>query len=474
MSSARKFLRVNSRLRFILPLLLLTQSCATYYAKHAKFHQLFLANKWEEADAVLAKDKRAKKSKNRLLYYFDRGLVAHLRGQYQESNHFFEQAYLTHENFLTQPVDEALVFLINPTVTEYRGEAHETLLLHYYKALNFLQLGQYEAALVECRRLNIKLNQLSDQYKGNGEYKRDAFIHTFMGLVYQANHDYNNAFIAYRNASEIYQEDYQQLFGSQVPMQLKKDLIYTAHKAGFYEQVAHYKQLFKLSYDPTKEAGSSDVVFLWNNGLGPVKDEQSFNFVLVKGHNGVLLFKNKELGLNFSFPLPADKKEASLLSKLRFVRVAFPVYQERPLLYDQAVVTTEQHGQQQLALAENINAVSFRVLKQRMVSEWSKALLRVALKQAAAHQVQKESQLLGAILSGVNFLTEKADTRNWQTLPHSIYYTRVRLPEGNHEISFKASSRQHSGIEQYQEASVSLQKGQTIFQVINSPYAAPH
>ena len=52
MSSARKFLRVNSHLGFVLLLLLLTQSCATYYAQHAKFHQLFLANKWEEGDFV--------------------------------------------------------------------------------------------------------------------------------------------------------------------------------------------------------------------------------------------------------------------------------------------------------------------------------------------------------------------------------------------------------------------------------------
>jgi len=474
MSSARKFLRVNSHLGFILILLLLTQSCATYYAKHAKFHQLFLANKWEEADAVLAKDKQAEKSKNRLLYYFDRGLVAHLRGQYQASNHFFEQAYLTHENFLIQPVDEALVFLINPTVTEYKGEAHEVLLLHYYKALNFLQLGDYEAALVECRRLNIKLNQLSDQYKDDSKYRRDALMHTFMGLVYQANHDYNNAFIAYRNAVEIYQEDYRHLFGMQIPAQLKKDLIYTAHKAGFYDQVAHYKRLFRLFYNPTKEVESGDVVLLWNNGLGPVKDEWSLNFVLVKGANGGILFENDALGLIFPFPLPDSGEEETLLSQLRLVRVAFPEYKERPLMYDHASVTVDQGSQKPLELLEDVSAIASQVLRQRMVAELSKSLLRIALKQAATYQVRKQNALLGAVLGGVNFFTEKADTRNWQTLPHSIYYTRVRLPEGDHSVSFKASSRQYPGIEQCEEVKLSLGKGQTIFQVVNSPDAAPH
>ena len=473
MDSTRKLMRVNSRLWLIL-LLLLLQTCVTYHAKHAKFHQLFLASKWEEADEVLAQDKRAAQSKNRLLYYLDRGLVAHLRGQYKESNYFFEQAYLTYENFLTKPVDEALAFLINSTVTDYKGEAHEVLLVHYYKALNFLQLGQYEAALVECRRLNIKLNQLGDKYRGSNEYRRDAFIHTFMGLVYQANHDYNNAFIAYRNAVEIYQEDYLALFGLQVPAQLKKDLIYTAYKTGLHEQVAQYRRLFKLSYDPAKEAATSDVVFLWNNGLGPIKDEWSINFALVKGQDGVILFKNEALGLVFPFPLPDDGEEGALLSQLRLVRIAFPEYKKRPLMYDQAVVTTEQWGQQRLERLEDINAIAFRVLQQRMVSELSKSLLRMALKQATAYQVQKQDALLGAVLEGVNLFTEKADTRNWQTLPHSIYYTRVRLPEGTHSIHFNASSRQYPWARKHQEIGLRLQQGQTAFQVINSPEVAPH
>ena len=452
-------------------LLLLLQACGTYHTKHAKFHRLFSANKLVEADLLLAKGKRAEKSKNKLLYYFDRGVVAHLLGRYKESNHFFEQAYLTHANFLTNPVNEALVFLINPTVTDYRGEDHEVLLLHYYKALNFLQLGQYDAALVECRRLNIKLNQLSDKH--SNKYRRDAFIHTLMGLVYQANHDYNNAFIAYRNAVEIYQEDYRSLFGLAIPAQLKKDLLYTAYKTGLHEQVAQYKQLFELSYDPAQEADLGDAVFLWNNGLGPIKDEWSINFVLVKGEAGVVLFKNEELGLTFPFPLPDDGKQKGSLSDLQFIRVAFPKYQKRPLLYDQATITTAQGSQHHLELLEDINAIAFQVLQQRMVSELSKSLLRLALKKVAEHQVRKQNAILGTVLGGVNFFTEKADTRNWQTLPHSIYYTRVRLPEGTHQIHFNASSKQYPQTRQRTAFCLKLWRGQTAFQVVNSPYAAP-
>lgn len=461
-----------SRTRFYLvlsSLLFLLQACVTYHAKHAKFHRLFLDNKLAEADTLLAQDRRAERSKNKLLYFFDKGLVAHLLGKYEESNYFLEQAYLTHANLLTKPVEEALVFLINPTVVDYKGEDHEVILLHYYKALNFLQLGQYEAALVECRRMNIKLNQLSSKYSSAGQYRRDAFIHTFMGLVYQANRDYNNAFIAYRNAVEIYQEDYQPLFGIKVPTQLKKDLIYAAYKTGLYEQVVHYKELFELSYDPAQQTNESEVVVLWNNGLGPVKREWSINFVLIPGAGGVVHFHNEALGLSFPFPLPADNNEQGMLSDLKFIRVAFPEYQERPLIYEQAFVTTNEGHQQPLELLEDVNAVAFQVLKQRMVSELSKTLLRVALKKAAEYQLRKQNELLGAVLGGVNFLTEKADTRNWQTLPHSICYTRLHLSEGEHPIHFRAFSQYEPQSSQNKTFWLRLGEGETTFRIINSP-----
>jgi len=460
-------------LPIVIGLSLLLQAChVTYYQKHAKFHKLFLASKLEEADGLLAKDRRAERRKTRLLYYLNRGVVAHLMHRYEASNYFFEQAHLTSENISTKPLNEVLAFVSNPTLTDYKGEDHEILLLHYYKALNFLQLGQEESALVECRRLNIKLNQLSDKYSGTHKYRRDAFIHTLMGLVYQANHEYNDAFIAYRNATEIYLEDYQYLFGLDVPEQLKKDLIYTAYKAGLHDQVEQYQREFKLNYEPSEEAVLGDVVFLWNNGLGPVKDEWSINFVLIQGAGGVVTFNNAELGLCFPFPMPSNQ-ESSSLSDLKFIRVAFPKYRERLLVYDRACILTPYGKQQVFEVLENVNAIAFQVLKQRMVLELSKSLLRVALKKTAEYQISKQNELLGTLVGGINFLTEKADTRNWQTVPHSIYYTRLRLPEGRHKMVFKASSGQLPyTTDHYQEFCLTLWNDQTVFQIVNSPVPA--
>lgn len=445
--------------------LLLFQAChVTYYQKKTRFHALFASNRLTEADALLAQDKRVTRRKTRLLHYLNRGVVAHLMQQYEASNYFFEQAYLTQESLFIKPLHEVLALISNPMVTDYRGEDHEVLLLHYYKALNFLQLGKNEAALVECRRLNIKLNQLSDKYVHTNKYRRDAFIHTLMGLVYQANHAYNDAFIAYRNAIEIYQEDYTHLFGLDVPTQLKKDLIYTAYKTGLHDQVTQYQQQFKIAYDPASELDLGDVVFIWNNGLGPVKDEWSIDFVLACNVGGVVTFSNEALGLCFPFPAP-DNQENAAITDLKCLRVAFPKYHERPLLYDKAILCTDEGRIYTFEILEDINAIAFQVLRQRMIRELGKSLLRIAIKKAAEHQIRKQHQLLGAVVGGFNFLTEKADTRNWQTIPHSIFYTRIKLPEGAHRVTFEASAQAAT---QCQTFHFESRSNLTLFQIIHT------
>jgi hypothetical protein len=58
--------------------------------------------------------------------------------------------------------------------------------------------------------------------------------------------------------------------------------------------------------------------------------------------------------------------------------------------------------------------------------------------------MKKEDKGMGALLGLFNAMTEKADTRNWQTLPHSIYYARVPLPEGQSKVSFNLDGEQQA------------------------------
>jgi len=423
-------------LMLLLVLSIFFWGCMPYYIRLQEFHTRFQQGRLEEASQVLDKSREASRRRNRFLFLANQGVVKHMMGSYAESNRFFEEAHILGEDFSRNVADEALALLSNPGVLEYRGEDFELLMIHFYKAMNFIQLGNLEAALVECRRMNIKLNALNDKHRGQNKYQRDAFIHNLMGIIYQAAGDYNNAFIAYRNAFEVYNEDYLRLFGLEPPLQLQKDIIRTAHLTGFSDQRVYFESKFGLNNpDGFPAENEGELVFFWQNGLGPVKEQWSINFKMVRGESGVVQFQNEELGLSFPFLISSNQDQDNL-GDLRFVRVAFPRYVERrPVI---ASATLSGNGKARgFEIAQNINAIAFQSLQDRMLREFSTALLRLAVRQAGEISLRKRNEDLGALFGLVGAMTEQADTRNWQTLPHSIHYTRMILPQGNNELALK-------------------------------------
>ncbi|HKK81251.1 MAG TPA: hypothetical protein VJ909_03325, partial [Prolixibacteraceae bacterium] len=63
-----------------------------------------------------------------------------------------------------------------------------------------------------------------------------------------------------------------------------------------------------------------------------------------------------------------------------------------------------------------------------------------ATKKALELLADEQDESLGTIINIVNTITEKADTRNWQTLPYSISYCRVPLNKGKNKLMLKTNS----------------------------------
>jgi hypothetical protein len=449
----------------ILGIAMLASACATYYQKLADFNKAFEQGDLKHAQTVLSKDKKAGKGINRLLFYMNSGTVAMLQGNYAESNVHFNQADLIIEDYQVNRATQALTLVSNPMTQEYRAEDFEKVLIHYYKAINYVQLYDYDAALVECRRLNLKLNQLNDKYTKKNRYSVDAFGLNLMGIIYEASGDINNAFIAYRNAYNAYESTYVTQFQVPAPLQLKKDLIHAAYANGFIDEAENYEAKFGIKHEARK-AGTSDLIFFWNNGLGPVKAESSINFSIIRGEGGMVTFANEDLGISFPFPISSGESTGSGLGDLEFVRVAFPKYDERKPLYQNAVLM---HGTETVALekAEDINAIAFKTLNDRMLREMGSSLLRLATKKAAEYTARKENEEFGAVIGMINAVTEKADTRNWQTLPHSINYARMSLPPGEQELSLQLET-QVQGMKSEHKIKVDAKAGKTIFHTFQS------
>ena len=123
-------------------------------------------------------------------------------------------------------------------------------------------------------------------------------------------------------------------------------------------------------------------------------------------------------------------------------------------------------------MAQNINEIAFSTLEDRMLREFSNSLLRLALKQTAEGQARKLNQNLGALLSVVNAVSEKADTRNWQTLPYTISYARVPLEEGENKIKLNNRTPRKSGNKE-KVFEFRAQKGETIFYSFHSLESIP-
>ncbi len=438
----------------------LLAGCATFYKRTENIQSNIATGKFEQAERLLSHDKKWPENNHRVLYFMNRGMVLFMMGEHEKSNEFFNMADLYVEDYRKNFGTEALAILSNPMAKPYKPEDFETILIHYYKALNFIALKNYEGAIVECRRINIRLQQINDQYKENkNKYSEDAFAHNLMGIVYQAAGDYNNAFIAYRNSLEIYESSYSKLFELGAPHQLKIDLMVTARKIGFMSELRYYEDKFGFEA-PEIDNEKSDLVYIWMNGLGPVKSEWSMGFSNMGVKNGVMAFGNDEMGMSYPINISGrSHAEQAALKNLSIVRVAFPKYLERKPVYQQAVLKTSL-GEYPLELAQDINAIAFQCLKDRMLREIGNSIIRLAAKQAMEQMARRENQNLGTLVSLVNAFTEKADTRNWQSLPYSISYTRVLLPEGEHKIELKQDGVGNTSTEEF---NITIRKGQTTF-----------
>lgn len=448
-------------LAFILGIFL--SGCATYYAQNEAFNQHFLNGDIANAEKTLDQDAKNKRNKNRALYLLNKGTLAWMQQDYQKATDYFNQADLFIEDQRKNIANEALALLINPATKQYVPEDFENVMLNFYKALSYLELGDTEKALVECRRVNEKLYALNDKYPKNykNRYSDDAFAHVMMGLIYDSSGDSNNAFIAYRNAYNVYEENYSKNFGTSAPQQLKEDLLRTAYQTGLNQEYEFYKEKFGFGYTTTNK-NEGDLIFIWLTGLGPVKDEWSINFSAINGRDGFLTLVNQ--GEDISFPFYVgnmDRNTRSSFSDLEFVRVAFPKYRERVPAFTNANIVINDSLNYHLDKAEDINAIAFKTLRDRMLREMANSLLRLATKKAMENYARSKDDGIGTLIGILNAVTEKADTRNWQTLPHSIHYTRLRLPEGENNMSLQVQSS--DGSMQEQQIQVLIKAGATKF-----------
>ncbi len=150
--------------------LLLLSGCATLQTDKAHYAGIDAQLARGNFPAAISKIEAAKQkgytSKDRAVYYLDIGMLHHWNGDYEKSNALLEKAERAiEENFAKSITRSASSMILNDNILAYAGEDHEDIYLNAFKALNYLALGQTDAAFVEVRRINNKLAQLESKYE---------------------------------------------------------------------------------------------------------------------------------------------------------------------------------------------------------------------------------------------------------------------------------------------------------------------
>lgn len=425
----------------------LTVSCATYHDLSVDYQRQIQQENYKTAQHKIENNKFLKKKRNMLLNYVEQGKLAHLQKDYELSNVFFNKADLFLEDFKKDFGRQLLGVLTNPEKENYKGEDFEKVAIHYYKSLNYIFLNQFDEALVEARRINLQLQNINDTYpKGKkNRYKSDAFALNLQGLLYEAVGDLNDAFIAYRNAVELYLKNDGTYFGVAIPRQLKQDVINTAHQLGFKNEEEYFSELFQMRYN-AEQANKKSLVVFWENGLVPYKSQTYFTFTELPGNNnGFVTITNDDLGLDI--PIPSSKKRRdnnSDFSDLSVLNIAFPKYEERRSLFTKAELISNGvvADAVPLELIEDYSVIAQQTLKDRTFREIGKIAIRIATKKLAESVVTEQNANLGALVGLFNAFTEKTDTRNWQTLPSQIFYARIPISKDQKTVTLKISNPQ--------------------------------
>jgi hypothetical protein len=409
----------------------LPTGCATHARQRAAMEQAMARGDYAAALAEL--DKRHPDPQD-VLYRLDRGILHHYLGRYDESNDEFEAAEIRIEDLYTRSVSRAAVSLLtSDVVIPFDGAPFERALIHYYRTLNYVYDDNLEDALVECRKANLLLATLAEETEGEETtYQDDAFLQYLTALLYEDAGEWNDAWVSLRGAETAFAR-YDSVFGVAPPPMLGTDLRRLARDLGYLDEYEQYRARYPDACD-TLPSGCGEVVFLFENGRAPIKEEIDFTLPILKGERD-RYHDRDEFARILANRYQGYVYEAAELEYL--LRVAIPQIQPRPPLIRHAEVRVGD-ATAGTVVVEDVAALSAAALSEAMPKILVKTVLRGVTKYLGTRWVEKKTGKIGGILA--NLLTaasERADTRGWISLPNDIQMARLTVPAGEHKVSLR-------------------------------------
>lgn len=416
--------------------------CATYSSSFGVIEKNLVGKQY---DAALQNIEKQADSKNeRVLYLLNKGMVLRMKRDFAGSNQAFEAAKAEMDRLYGASVSEnALSVMVNDSTVSYSGDNYERILLHLYMALNYLELGDPGSARVEAMQVDVDMRAFAEKSSDKKKVE-DAFTLYLSGQIFEEMGEWSDAMISYRSAYNVYKK-YQADYGMAMPNELKVDLLRMAKRNGLTDELRKYKAEFGMDVPADNGAADQgDLVFIFNNGLAPIKREKAINSM--------------------------DPKSGTM------VRIALPYYESRKNSAMAARITVNNH-QSVTEMVENIDGVAKKNLDASMPAIIARSVARVVIKTAANKRAQELARkngnnhdndallgMFGALaLQVATVATERADTRSWLTLPGNIQMTNLMLPPGNYNVKVDVLGAGNQVLSTQDYPNIAVRKGHKTF-----------
>jgi hypothetical protein len=407
-------------------------------------------------ETALTEVEKINKSGSELLYCYEKGLILHEQGEHVASNQILERAEQVLDELYTRSISrEIAAVAVSETITKYRGDPFEAVMVNYYKILNYLYVGEVEDALVECRRLNARLQMIHDA--GETYFVEDPFLQYLTALVYELGGEGESAGVSYRTAVERYGVAGDSSAAG--PAWLYCDAAATAAARGDGEAARDYGSRAACDTPP---AESGRVAVLVEYGSVAHKVETGFT---------VPIFENDDCD---------DAQFASELSHRRgvvyehppkvkyWLRVALPALQVDPPAHVRTVVRATPAGEPgrddaaavvEAVAVEDLDQLAARAFAEKEATIVLRAIARALAKYLASEAADDADETFGALVNLLGVVTETADTRSWTTLPRSIHLARLDLEPGTYRIEVEVFDSAGASVEQVTFAEVGVRRG---------------
>ena len=389
------------------------------------------------ASAVIESYKNVSyKEKDRVLYYLDVGMLYHWNGEYEKSNAALSEAERGIEELYTKSISRGIASgVLNDNALDYAGEDYEDIYLNVFKGLNYIALGDAEAALVEIRRVHLKLNMLEDKYRQqieeynaseeaegnivprNSRFHNDALARYLGLLLYRFENSFDDARIEGEKIAKAFAEQ-KKLYNFSPPdiptLEMTEGEVSLSVMA--FSGISPRKTAKTLYLTTIPNA---IVITMTNQSEDYVKEVVGFNILPMPGVKG---------GYHFKFQYPQMKLMGSDVSRvlLRLGEKAIEV----PLLEKMENISQEIFLIKQPLI---VGKAILRTVAKGIVKETGKQAMKDQMSGSAGGQIF--GLLLGVAADVAVDATENADLRISQYFPAKAHAVDLSLPPGEYPVT---------------------------------------